>query len=95
MMKINWKVRFNNPVFWRNIAVSIVAPILVYLGVGWESMTSWGALWEMFMQAASNPVIVVAVACSVWNAINDPTTEGYSDSAQALSYSEPKKTKGE
>ena len=92
-MKINWKVRFKNPVFWRNIIISVVATILAYMGVGWESMTTWGALWELFVQAISNPVIVVAVICSVWNAINDPTTKGDSDSELALTYTTPKENK--
>ena len=89
-MKINWKVRFRNPIFWRNIVISIVAPILTYMGVGWESITTWNALGELFVQAISNPVIVVAVICSMWNAINDPTTKGDSDSELALSYTTPK-----
>lgn len=91
-MKINWKVRFNNPVFWRNIIISIIAPILTYMGVSWESMTTWYALWGLFVQAISNPVIVVAVVCSVWNAINDPTTYGDSDSAIAMKYVKPRKS---
>ena len=90
-MKINWRVRFNNPVFWRNIVISIVAPILTYLGIGWSEMTSWYALGELLVQAVSNPVIVVAVICSVWNAINDPTTSGNSDSELAMTYNEPKR----
>lgn len=91
-MKINWQVRFKNPVFWRNIIVSMVAPILVHMGIGWEAMTTWGALWDLFTQAVANPVIVVAVICSVWNAINDPTTAGDSDSVTALTYVAPKKS---
>lgn len=89
-MKINWKVRFRNPVFWRNIAISVVAPILTYLGMSWGEVTTWEALWDIFVQAISNPVIVVAVICSVWNAINDPTTKGDSDSTIALTYTTPK-----
>lgn len=50
-----------------------------------------GALWDLIVQAVSNPVIVFAVIVSVWNAINDPTTSGLSDSANALTYSTPKK----
>jgi phi LC3 family holin len=91
MLKINWGVRFRNPVFWRNIIVSIVAPILVYMGVSWESITTWGALWDLFAQAVGNPALVVAIICSVWNAINDPTTKGYSDSEKALTYIMPNK----
>ena len=89
-MKINWKVRFKNPVFWRNIVISFIAPMLTYLGMSWNEMTTWYALWDILVQAISNPVVVVAVVCSVWNAINDPTTAGLSDSEQALSYTKPK-----
>jgi phi LC3 family holin len=92
-MKINWSVRFRNPVFWGNIAISIVAPMLVYAGVNWESITTWGALGDLLVQSVNNPVVLVAVAVSVWNAINDPTTAGYSDSNQALTYLVPKKSK--
>lgn len=89
-MKINWKVRFKNPVFWRNIIISILAPMLTYLGVNANDLTTWSALINVFGQAISNPVIVVGVVCSVWNAIIDPTTEGSSDSLTALTYTVPK-----
>ena len=71
-MKINWKVRFKNPVFWFNLAASIFLPMLACLGFNWEDMTSW--------QAVGNVLL------------NDPTTSGLSDSSQALSYTEPKKS---
>ena len=90
-MKINWLVRVKNPVFWANIGVSIVLPILTYLGVNWTDITTWAQFGEILAQAVSNPVIVVAVAMSVWNAINDPTTSGLSDSSKALTYSKPNK----
>lgn len=90
-MNINWKVRIKNPVFWAQIAVAIFLPILTQLGLSWEQITTWGALWGLVVQAVSNPVIAVAVVVSVWNAINDPTTSGLSDSANALTYTEPKK----
>ena len=90
-MKINWKVRFKNPAFWVQIAVAIVVPILAYLGMSWDDMTTWSALWGIFVEAIKNPVIIVSVAVSVWNAINDPTTSGLSDGTQAMSYDEPNK----
>ena len=86
---INWKVRIKNPVFWVQIAVAIVLPILAYLGLSWEDMTSWAALGSIFVQAVSNPVILVSVVVSVWNAINDPTTKGLADSTRALTYDKP------
>ena len=90
-MKINWTVRFNNPVFWRNIAIAVSAPIFAHFGLNWEQMTTWSALGDLFVQAAGNPVVIVAIIVSVWNAINDPTTAGDSDSTQALTYTTPKK----
>ena len=89
-MKINWKVRAKNPVFWASIAISIISPILAYLGIGWESLTTWESLFDIFVQAVSNPVIIVAVLCSVYAAVIDPTTKGISDSEQAMTYTEPK-----
>lgn len=89
-MTINWKVRFRNPVFWRNILIAIVAPILTYLGMKWGDITTWGTFFDLFKQAALNPVIMVSVIVSVWNAINDPTTAGDSDSVQAMGYTKPK-----
>jgi phi LC3 family holin len=90
-MNINWKVRFKNPVFWAQVIIAIFLPILTQLGLSWEQITTWGALWGLVVQAVRNPVIVVAVIVSVWNAVNDPTTSGLSDSANALTYTAPKK----
>ena len=90
-MKINWKVRFKNPVFIANLLLAIIVPILAYCGLKWEDMTTWYALGNLFVEAVKNPVIVVSVIVSVWNAINDPTTAGLSDSKNALTYVEPKK----
>ena len=86
---INWKVRAKNPVFWVQIAVAVVLPILAYMGLGWEDMTSWAALGGIFLEAVKNPVILVSVAVSVWNAVNDPTTKGLGDSQRAMGYREP------
>ena len=89
-MKINWKVRVKNPLFWVEVGAAILLPILAYLGLSWEDMTSWAALGNVLLSAIQNPVIVVATVVSVWNAITDPTTKGVSDSEQALTYTKPK-----
>ena len=89
-MKINWKVRVKNPLFWVEIAAAILLPILAHLGLSWEDMTSWAALGEVLLSAIQNPVIIVAIGVSVWNAITDPTTKGISDSKKALTYDKPK-----
>ena len=36
-------------------------------------------------------IVIAIIIVSVWNAINDPTTSGLGDSANALTYSSPKK----
>ena len=90
-MKINWRVRLKNPVFWAQLAAAIVLPILAYLGLQWSDMTSWAALGGILVQAVKNPVILVSVVVSVWSAVNDPTTAGLTDSKQAMGYQSPKK----
>ena len=88
-MKINWKVRFKNPVFWANIGMAILLPILTYMGMNWEDMTTWAAIGDLLWQAIQNPVVVLAVAVSLFNAITDPTTKGLGDSERALTYDKP------
>ena len=90
-MKINWKVRMKNPVFWAQLATAIVLPILAYLGLQWSDMTRWAALGEILVQAVKNPVILVSVVVSAWGIVNDPTTAGLSDSKKAMGYLAPKK----
>ena len=90
-MNINWKVRIKNPVFWAQVSVAIVAPILAGLGLEWTDITTWSAFGDALCRAIANPVIVVSVIVSLWGIINDPTTKGLSDSAQALTYKVPKK----
>ena len=93
MLKINWKVRMKNPVFWANVAVAVIAPILASLGVNWSDLTTWSSLWNVLLEAVKSPVIVVSVIVSVWNLIHDPTTKGLSDSARALTYDKPNSDK--
>lgn len=90
-MKINWKVRFKNPLFWAQIVVAIFVPILTYAGLTAQDITSWAILLDLIVDAVSNPYVLIMVAVSVYNTIPDPTTNGLSDSKQALTYSQPKK----
>ena len=90
-MKINLKVRAKNWLFWVQVGLAILTPILAYMGLTVQDLTSWPALGEVLFSAIQNPYVLGLVAVSVWNAINDPTTAGVSDSEQAMSYTEPKK----
>ena len=89
-MKINWKVRFKNPVFIAQLILAILTPILAYAGLTVQDLTSWQALGEILLGAIRNPYVLGLIVVSVWNALNDPTTAGITDSAQALTYDKPK-----
>ena len=46
---------------------------------------------DLIIGAISNPYVLGLVAVSVWNALNDPTTEGIlKDSDTAMTYEVPK-----
>lgn len=88
---INLKVRFKNPVFIAQLVMAIFLPILTYFGLTAEDMNSWSVLGKTLLDAISNPYVIATVVVSVWNAVNDPTTSGISDSDTAMTYTEPKK----
>lgn len=90
-MKINWKVRFRNPVFLVQLGLAVLLPVLAYFGLEGKDMTSWGVLFNTLCKAVSNPYVVFLIAGSLWNAINDPTTHGATDSLKALDYKTPRK----
>ena len=87
---INWKVRFRNPVWWAQMMLAVLTPILAYAGLTLQDLTSWAAVWNLLTQAVTNPYVLCLVMVSVWNAVNDPTTSGISDSTLAMSYNKPK-----
>ena len=90
MMNINLKVRFKNPVFIAQLVLAILTPILAYAGLTASDITTWKALGDLIVGAISNPYVLSLVLVSVWNALNDPTTKGVSDSVNALTYDVPK-----
>ena len=89
-MKLNWKVRFKNPVFIAQLVLSILIPILSYMGLTVQDLTTWAALGNALLEAIKNPYVLGLVIVSVWNALNDPTTKGVGDSVNALTYTSPK-----
>ena len=83
-MKINWKVRFKNPLFVAQLGMSILVPILDYAGLTEQDLTTWKALGDLLLGAFSNPYVLGLVAISVYNAVLDPTTRGLNDSLNVL-----------
>ena len=88
---INWKIRFKNPVFYMQLILAVLTPVLAYMGLTVKDLTPWAAVGNVLLQAVSNPYVLALVLVSVWNAVNDPTTSGISDSTNALTYDKPNK----
>lgn len=83
-MKINWRVRFRNRIWLAGFLAAIVRFLYMML----EMFEVIPALAEDTAMQAVNAVLFLLTALGV---VVDPTTEGVSDSAQALAYEEPKK----
>lgn len=86
-MKINLKVRVKNPWFW----VGLVGVILTAMGINAETLTSWQAVYDALLALVSNPFMLGSVFVAVLGVFVDPTTDGVTDSEQALTYDAPKK----
>ena len=83
---MNWKVRLKNKYFW----ISIIPALILVI----ESVAKcFGVTLAMTdlqnnLIAVVNAIFVVLVIIGV---VNDPTTDGLSDSEQAITYESPKK----
>ncbi len=83
---INWKVRFKNKTFWLALipaAFVLLQAVLALFGITFDSTVP-----EEKLLAIVHAVFVLLTLLGV---VTDPTTEGISDSRQALSYQDPKK----
>lgn len=88
---INWKVRFNkdNMAFILRFVGALFVPILIYMGMEVQDLTSWEALGVVLIEALKNPYIVGFTIVNAINLIPDPTTAGLSDSERAMGYTQP------
>ena len=83
-MSINWKVRLQNKVFVASmlaLVISFVYDVLAILGIA-------PGVDENTVMALVDTVLKVLAAVGI---LTDPTTEGISDSTQAMTYLKPKK----
>ena len=81
MKNINWKLRFQNKATLLAIASTV---ILLIQQLGFKLPDNIADVVNTFLTL----LVLLGV-------INDPTTEGISDSPKALTYNEPKKELGE
>lgn len=86
-MRINWKVRIKNKNFW----LAIIPAILLL------AQTIARALgYEIDVTETTNNLLQIVemlfVVLTLLGIVNDPTTQGLSDSTQALRYEQPKES---
>lgn len=86
MKSINWQVRIKNKNFWLTFIPAVLLLIQVVAAVFGFTL-DLGDLGNKLLDVV-NAAFSVLVILGV---VNDPTTEGVSDSEQALTYTEPKK----
>ena len=83
---INWKVRIKNKLFW----VSLIPAVLLLaqaVAAVFGFTLDLGELGNQLLTVVNAVFGVLAVL----GVVTDPTTDGVSDSAQALTYDAPKK----
>lgn len=83
-MKINWKVRLRNPVFWLTVIPSAVA--LVY-----SILSIFGVVPGISESVVIDALTTIVSGLATLGVLVDPTTAGISDSEQALTYTAPKR----
>lgn len=82
---INWSVRFRNKAFWLALIPAVLLLVQVAAAVFGYTL-DLGALGDKLL-AVINALFAVLTILGV---VNDPTTAGVTDSAQALSYTTPR-----
>lgn len=83
---INWKVRLKNKAFWLSLIPAILLMIQV-VAAPFGLVLDFGELGNQLL-AIVNAIFALLAIIGI---VEDPTTAGISDSAQALTYTEPKK----
>lgn len=87
-MKINWKVRIKNKNFWISAIPAALLLIQVIASV-------FG--FQLDLGDIGNKLLAVVNAAfaflAIMGIVNDPTTEGLSDSLLAMTYDKPKENR--
>ncbi len=78
-MKINWKVRLKNPVFYLTIIPAVIALVYTVLGV-------FDVVPTISEDTVTNAITAIITALTTLGVLIDPTTNGVGDSERALTY---------
>ena len=82
---INWKVRFKNKAFWLAFIPALLLLAQQICGLFGVTLNV-SELTEQLIAIVGTVFTILAL----WGVVVDPTTEGVSDSAQAMTYDKPK-----
>lgn len=85
-MQINWKVRIANKDFWMSMIPAVLI-LIQAIGAPLGFVLDFGELGNQLL-AIVNAVFAVLAILGI---VNDPTTNGMSDSKLAMTYEAPKK----
>ena len=82
-MRINWKVRFRNPVWLTSFIAFIISTVYQFLAM----LDIAPTLDESSIMQVVSAVIQVLTLLGI---LQDPTTKGIGDSERALNYEKPR-----
>ncbi|WP_206459454.1 phage holin [Anaerovorax sp. IOR16] len=92
-MKVNWKVRVKNPLFWISLIGVIFSPVLAAMGIKTVDLSTWNSILDVLKTFVSNPYLIGTAFMAVLTFLgvtNDPTTSTLNDSDRAMTYRELK-----
>lgn len=81
-MKINWKVRLKNPMFWLTVIPAVITFVYTVLG-------AFDVVPALSQDVVVNIVTAIITALTTIGVLIDPTTKGVGDSERALGYDRP------
>ena len=84
-MKINWLVRIKNKAFWVAFVPAVLLLIQTVAAL-FGFQIDLGEIGDNILAVVNAAFVVLAIL----GIVTDPTTEGVSDSTQAMTYIEPK-----
>lgn len=89
---INLTARFNkkNLQFISRFALAVFVPVLAYFGLSFEQLNSWPVVWDVFVQAISNPYVVILTIVNGINVVFDSTHSQLRDTDLVLERTNPK-----
>lgn len=82
---INWKVRFKN----KRFVLAFIAGLLLLVKQV-SVLFGYNLNTELFSTNINNVVDAVFLLLGLLGIVNDPTTQGFGDSEQAMTYEQPK-----